>query len=175
MKVKRLVITLSILLALSLPCWAADVQVWFSPPIPGQTLTCEDALVTEISNAKSSIWIQMFNFEEVPVAQALVNAHGRGVDVQVIMDSKAMHQKAYVGPILAKGIIPVWSDSRHNIAHNKVAIIDQAEVFTGSYNWSPNALNHNAENLVLIKNDPDTVAKYIQNFKIHQLHSVKGE
>ena len=51
--------------------------------------------------------------------------------------------------------IAVAVDKVPGIAHNKVMIIDDHFVLTGSFNWSQAAETRNAENLLLIK-DPKT-------------------
>jgi hypothetical protein len=55
--------------------------------------------------------------------------------------------------LVNKGV-PVWIDSKHAIAHNKVMIIDGANVITGSFNFTKAAEKSNAENLVIIAGRP---------------------
>ncbi|AIL13856.1 hypothetical protein IM40_10855 (plasmid) [Candidatus Paracaedimonas acanthamoebae] len=50
------------------------------------------------------------------------------------------------------------------IAHNKIMIIDNDIVLSGSYNWTNAAETRNAENLLIIK-DQSTVQIYIINWK----------
>jgi hypothetical protein len=49
-----------------------------------------------------------------------VEAHGRRIDVEVILDkSQRTEDDARITPLLDAGI-PVWIDAAHAIAHNKV-------------------------------------------------------
>ena len=43
---------------------------------------------------------------------------------------------------------------RHAIAHNKIMIIDQATIITGSFNFTKAAEEKNAENMLVIKSNP---------------------
>jgi len=62
---------------------------------------------------------------------------------------------------VAKAGIPTKIDSAHDIAHNKIIIIDGAIVITGSFNFTKAAEDKNAENLFIIF-DKVTADKYIR-------------
>ena len=62
---------------------------------------------------------------------------------------------------MAKAGIPTKIDSAHDIAHNKIIIIDGAIVITGSFNFTKAAEDKNAENLFIIF-DKVTADKYIR-------------
>ncbi|MGC8602602.1 MAG: phospholipase D-like domain-containing protein [Desulfomonilaceae bacterium] len=57
------------------------VQVYFSP-----NGGCTQAIVNEINNSKSEILVQAYSFTSTPIAKALLEAHKRGVKVEVILD-----------------------------------------------------------------------------------------
>lgn len=56
------------------------------------------------------------------------------------------------------------------IPHNKVIVVDNAVVITGSFNFTSHAENENAENLLVIR-DAELAAKYAANFRAHLDHS----
>ena len=62
-------------------------------------------------------------------------------------------------------------DSKHQIAHNKIILIDGRTVITGSFNFTTNAGKSNAENLLIIHDRPDLYAAYEANMRIHFEHS----
>ena len=66
--------------------------------------------------------------------------------------------------------IPTLIDAKHAIAHNKVMVIDEETVITGSFNFSKAAEQENAENLLII-HDRALAAKYLENWKAHAAHS----
>jgi phosphatidylserine/phosphatidylglycerophosphate/cardiolipin synthase-like enzyme len=57
------------------------VSVCFTP---GRN--CTDAIVRVLGNAKRTILVQAYSFTSAPIAKALLDAHKRGVQVQVILD-----------------------------------------------------------------------------------------
>jgi phosphatidylserine/phosphatidylglycerophosphate/cardiolipin synthase-like enzyme len=60
--------------------------------------------------------------------------------------------------------------SAHNIAHNKVMIVDGETVITGSFNFTKSGEDQNAENLVVIR-DASIAATYLRNWNDHLSHS----
>jgi phosphatidylserine/phosphatidylglycerophosphate/cardiolipin synthase-like enzyme len=71
---------LALLLVFSLPLRAdgpyhpSGVEVFFSPKGG-----CTEAVVAELSKAKSTVYVQAYSFTSAPIAQALADAHKRGV------------------------------------------------------------------------------------------------
>jgi phosphatidylserine/phosphatidylglycerophosphate/cardiolipin synthase-like enzyme len=127
-------------------------------------------LVTAINGATKSIYVQAYSFTSAPIALALVNAHNRGVHVEVILDKSDVTGKGTVLPMLRGHGIPTFIDDKHAIAHNKIMIIDQVTVFTGSFNFTNAAEHSNAENSIRL-----TYAKiatvYQENWNAHRAHS----
>lgn len=142
------------------------ISVYFSPK--GGTT---EALLKEINSAKNEILVQAFSFTSGPIAQALVNAQKRGVNVQVILDRSQRNDKNSEADFLVLSRIPVYIDSRHAIAHNNCVIIDSSLLLTGSFNFTRAAAENNAESLLVIRGNKVLVNKYIQNFELHKAHS----
>ena len=176
---KRAVITIFICLAagvaLSIPRFVldkeaatqGDIAVFFSPKGG-----CAAACVREIASATKSIRIQAYSFTNKEIAKAVVDAHNRGVDVIVVLDKSNEKETYSAGTFLFNAGVPVWIDAKHAIAHNKIIIIDGKVLLTGSFNFTSQAENSNAENLLVIKGHADLVAAYEDNFKHHLSHSV---
>jgi phosphatidylserine/phosphatidylglycerophosphate/cardiolipin synthase-like enzyme len=141
------------------------VQVYFSPN-GGAT----EAVVNALDHATNSILVQAYSFTSAPIAQALANAHRRGLQVKVILDDSQRTEKYSEADFLRNSGIPPLIDARHAIAHNKIMIIDGYLVLTGSFNFTRAAEEHNAENLLLI-NDPILAKQYIANWQAHEQHS----
>ena len=124
---------------------------------------CAALVAEEIAAASRSLLVQAYNFSESHIVAALVAAHRRGLAVTVIVDKISMHQRGEgVSAILAAGI-PVFVDRKPHIAHNKVIVIDDATVITGSFNFSMSAQCCNAENLLVVRS-PALAAAYAANF-----------
>ena len=134
---------------------------------PGQD--CTDLVVSEIANVKRQILVQAYSFTSGPILAALKAAHGRGVDVEVIVDKSSARQsksgsRYSAATYLTNAGIPVWVDTKVAIAHNKVMVIDGQRVITGSFNFTAAAQNHNAENL-LVLDDSALAAQYRTNWE----------
>lgn len=155
----------ALLLVAAGSCLAADVSVWFSPHGG-----CTDEAVKEIGRAKKTVRVQAYSFTSAPIAQALVAAKDRGVDVRLVVDraQKTAHD-SLAGWVSAKGI-PTWVDCKHAISHSKTITIDGARVLTGSFNWTKAAEVSNLENMLLL-DDPVLAKRYEANWTEHQAHS----
>jgi len=132
---------------------------------------CENALVAELKKARREILVQAYSFTADPLTYGLVEAKKRGVNVEVILDkSNEVERFSDLNILLENGLHPLI-DSEHAIAHNKVMIIDQKVVVTGSFNFTNQAENQNAENMLIIKGHPEMASKYRNNFMVHKQHS----
>jgi phosphatidylserine/phosphatidylglycerophosphate/cardiolipin synthase-like enzyme len=142
-----------------------QVQVYFSPDGG-----CNDAINKMIGQARQEILVQAYSFTSAPIAKALLDAHKRGVTVQVIID-KSQRSEKYSSATFLKNIrIPTYSDDECAIAHNKIMIIDREIVITGSFNYTKAAEEKNAENLLIVK-DKALAKVYIENWEKHKGHS----
>ena len=123
-----------------------------------------------LGNAKRTILVQAYSFTSAPIAKALLDAHKRGVQVQVILDKSQRSGEIFFCRLSANQGVPVMIDANHAIAHNKVIVIDGETVLTGSFNFTKAAQEKNAENLLIIR-DPALAAQYTQNWDAHRQHS----
>jgi len=144
---------------------ASDVQVFFSPKGG-----CTQAVVANLDSATNMILVQAYSFTSAPIAKSLVDAKKRGVKVQVILDKSQRTEKYSSADFVQRAGIPTYIDSKHQIAHNKIMVIDGHTVLTGSFNFTKSAEEHNAENLLVIQ-DAALVAKYTANWNLHLRHS----
>jgi phosphatidylserine/phosphatidylglycerophosphate/cardiolipin synthase-like enzyme len=145
------------------------IEVYFSP-----TGGCTEAVVRELNAAKSTILVQAYSFTSAPIAKAFVDTHKRGVKIQVILDKSQRTAKYSSADFVQHAGIPIWIDAKHQIAHNKIMVIDGATIITGSFNFTRAADEHNAENLLVIRSS-ELATKYSDNWKAHLEHSDKYE
>ena len=142
-----------------------QIAVYFSP-----NGGCTDAIVEALDDAKTSVLVQAYSFTSAPIAEALVNAHKRGVSIQVILDKSQRSEKYSSADFVAHAGIPTYIDAKHKIAHNKIMVIDGQVAITGSFNFTKSAESENAENLLII-NSTDLAVKYTKNWQDHLGHS----
>jgi phosphatidylserine/phosphatidylglycerophosphate/cardiolipin synthase-like enzyme len=133
---------------------------------------CTQVIVDQIRAAKRQVLVQAYSFTSAPIADALVKAKRRGVDVRAILDRSQRTEKYSGADFLAHGGVPVLIDAKHAIAHNKVMVIDGERVITGSFNFTKSAQEKNAENLLVLSNR-DLAQRYIENWRMHAAHSEK--
>lgn len=134
-------------------------------------------IVRTIDAARSQVLVQAFSFTHHGIADALVRAHHRGLDVQVIADrdqtelmtSSAMQHLVGAG-------LPVFTDADHSAAHNKVIVIDhnakQPTLITGSFNFTFAAQYRNAENVLVLHGNPDLTREFFDNWQRHREHAI---
>ncbi len=131
---------------------------------------CTATVVDVLSHAKKTVIVQAYNFTSEDIAKALIDAHKRGVDVQIVGDRSVPTERSSQAQACADAGIKVLIDKKHHIAHNKVIVVDGDVVITGSFNWTASAENNNAENLLVIRSDK-IAAIYAANWKVHSEHS----
>jgi phosphatidylserine/phosphatidylglycerophosphate/cardiolipin synthase-like enzyme len=131
---------------------------------------CTERIVNAIGEAKTSILVQAYSFTSAPIAKALLDAHRRGVRVEVILDKSQRSEKYSAADFLANQGVPTMIDAEHAISHNKVMIIDNELVITGSFNFTKAAQKKNAENVLIIR-DKALADQYSQNWQVHAQHS----
>ena len=154
-----------LLLLLTATNAVAGIQAYFSPHGG-----CTEAVVEVLNTARSSVKVQAYAFTSVPIAQALVAASRRGVEVQVILDKSQRTGKHSSADIVAHAGILTFIDSRHAIAHNKIMVIDSKTILTGSFNFTKAAEASNAENLLVIE-DASLAKEYEAHWEEHREHS----
>lgn len=133
--------------------------------------SCEAMLIDAIRNTRQSLLIQAYSFTSPSIAEAVIQAHKRGVDVRVIVDQSQVGEKYTSATFLKHAGIPVVVDFEPAIAHNKVMIFDQQAVFTGSFNFTRSAQNRNTENGIIIRGDASVVKAYTDNWAVRSRKS----
>ncbi len=147
---------------------AGTTRVLFSPDDkPAQHL------IKLINNAQSKIHAAVYMLTNKKIANALVGAKRRQVDVQIITDQSCLESKYNHIGLLKRNAISVFvypAKKMHNgkqstgsLMHHKFALIDR-KVWTGSFNWTHSANIRNQENVTVI-DDPAVYARYAQQFE----------
>jgi phosphatidylserine/phosphatidylglycerophosphate/cardiolipin synthase-like enzyme len=82
----------------------------------------------------------------------------------VLDKSNATTRYTEAGEVAAAGI-PVRVDYRYAIMHSKFIVVDGVTVETGSFNYTTAAEEHNAENVLVLRADPQVAEQYEQNWQ----------
>lgn len=118
----------------------------------------------EIDESVRSIDVAVYNFTSRPLAQALVDAHERGVEVRVIMDPSNAASQYSKATYLTDYGIEVRTERGAGLMHHKFALIDDSVLITGSFNWTASAEAEHDENILLLKGFFVTYQRYKQEF-----------
>lgn len=150
----------------------ARVEVAFTP---GDDISA--LIVKRISAAKRTVQVQAYLFTDRTIANALLAARRRGVEVEVIGDA-AQHEAGGLPHLAAldRAGARVYLNGAQAAAHNKIVIIDGARdgatVITGSYNFTQAAQSKNAENVVVISGNRAVTDRFVDNFEYHRRQSI---
>ena len=126
-------------------------------------------IIGEIDQSKHEVTVLAYSFTDRTIARALIRARQRGVRVQVVADreqARALPQNVLAD--LVAGGVSVWLDGNFQAAHNKVIVIDpdtpRATTITGSYNFTYAAQRGNAENVIVLRDNPSVARSYRENW-----------
>ena len=149
-------------------------EVYFTDPLtinnPNNPAgSVEEKWIEYINAAQTSIHIAGFEFNLTRVAEALMAAKARGVDVKWIADDKngtgydSEPGRGQFAMLTGAGI-EVKDDARTALMHNKFWIFDQRTVWTGSTNATVNGVYKQNNNVILI-HSPEVAAIYEREFQ----------
>ena len=96
----------------------------------------------------------------------MIRKHNEGIEVSGLLDNfqnKGSKYSEYKKLLNESIDVLLWGDSKAFL-HNKVFIVDESIVITGSYNPSRNGDKVNDENILIIY-DKEIAKKYISKFK----------
>lgn len=120
-------------------------------------------IIALIDGAKTHVYFAMYEFTLRDIADALVAAKKRGVEVRGLVDageSANSYDKPIIQELVAAGI-PVETEKHaggNGIMHIKAIVTDSAYAI-GSYNWT-NSATHVNDEILEIGTDPELVATY---------------
>ena len=126
---------------------------------------CYPKIVQYIDAAQHTIYMRAYAFTSLEIATALISAHQRGVSVLVLADKGQMKGAYSLVNMLIDAGITVKREKCKGLAHNKVILIDNTILITGSYNFTKGAESRNAENLLILK-QRTLLKKYLHDWKI---------
>jgi phosphatidylserine/phosphatidylglycerophosphate/cardiolipin synthase-like enzyme len=124
----------------------------------------ENVIVPFVQGAQSSVYFMAFSFTDYPLADAMIQARLRDLDVAGVFEAFGSTSESAEMRTLFCGDVPVRQDGNGGFLHHKVIVVDERYVITGSLNFSTRAEETNDENVIIIDN-PDIARLYIQEFE----------
>ena len=135
-----------------------ETSVYFSP----SNNAVINGIIPVIQNAKDYIYVSMFLISHYSIAQELIEAKNRGVDVKLIVEANHTQQKYSLHEKLRKNDIPVKVENWGGKMHAKLAVVDDDTIILGSTNWTRTGFLYNDENLLILKNAKEH-AQFLKN------------
>ena len=138
------------------------IEVAFSPEAGAEAL-----VLKVINSAQQQLRLAGYTFTSPAVVRALVEAYGRNVDVQMLVDDKGNHGRSSLiaMKLIADAGIPIRTISAYAIHHDKYIVVDGRTTETGSFNYSQAAARSNSENVMVVWNDPAVAAAYLAHWQ----------
>ena len=154
---------------------AATVSVCFTPG----PLSCGEQIADRIDGATKRVRVQAYWLTSPTILRAIAAAKRRGLDVEAILDKTqdrtASARSRYTSATyLANAGVPVWIDDAPAIAHNKVIVLDDDVVITGSFNFTKSADTRNTENVVVL-DSPEVAEWFNRNWEARRAASRRFE
>lgn len=118
--------------------------------------------MTILQNAKKYVYIPTFIITHDELANELINAKKRGVDVKLIIDATNVYSRKSKIKELRSAGVPVKVENYAGKMHSKSIIIDDEYIVAGSMNFTNSGENKNDENVLIIENK--TLARYYKGF-----------
>ncbi len=140
----------------------AEIETGFSPEGGAERL-----ILKVINTSQKSIHLAAYSFTSPKVVRALADARKRGVDVRVVVDDKGTSSKSGTAALnlLANAGIPVRTNGKYAIHHDKYIVSDGVHVQTGSFNYSQAAASSNSENVIVLWHNNALAASYLRHWQ----------
>jgi len=109
----------------------------------------DEALAEAIGAARASVELAIYDLDSWHLRDALLDAHRRGVAVRMVIEDDNF-DRPEIQALLEAGI-PIVLDRRNASMHDKFAVIDRYEVWTGSMNFTISDAYRSDNNLIRLR------------------------
>jgi mitochondrial cardiolipin hydrolase len=146
-------------------------QAFFSPDDD-----LENLLIQLITVEQHSIKAAVFSFTNGDIAKALIHAHRRGIDIEIVTDISCLKDKFNKIDLLKKAGIKIFvynprnTSIFNNIMHNKFVLFgknvaNKSLLWTGSFNFTKSAKINNQENIIIV-DEMHLIERYRKQFAL---------
>lgn len=125
---------------------------------------CPRRIAQLFEHAQRTADVCVFTITDNRVADAILEAHRRGIAVRIITDNEKVTDEGSDIPRLEEAGIPVRVDRTEYHMHHKFALFDDSPLLTGSFNWTRGAAEYNEENFI-ITSDPRLIRLFARRFE----------
>lgn len=124
-----------------------------------------------IRSATHRIDAALHELESAPIAEALIDAHRRGVRLRMVAETDYIDNPE-LQQLIRAGVDVVFDD-RSGLMHNKFLVIDTQVVWTGSFNATRNGACRNDNNAVVL-HSAEIAANFTAEFEEMFEHGAFG-
>ncbi len=124
-------------------------------------------LLSELDGAEDKIIIAVYWFTNEELFNKLVEKRKKGLQVELIIHHDYINNRETGLPFqsfINEGGKFYFSNSV-NPMHNKFCVIDNKVLINGSYNWTYFAEYKNRENILIIKEEEETIKAFVNEFE----------
>jgi phosphatidylserine/phosphatidylglycerophosphate/cardiolipin synthase-like enzyme len=137
------------------------IEIYFSPDD-----NVMQKILNIVNNAGERIDFLAYSFTYDTLAEAMIQNAKQGVRVSGVFDSDMVASNTGTDyEWLVSAGLPVCMDGEAGLMHDKVIVVDEEVVITGSYNYTNSAEKYNDENIVIL-HDPTLANLYLDEIKL---------
>lgn len=123
------------------------LEMWFFP----DSAKGAEKLKKLIRSAKKSIRVAMFTWTRQDLAEEILAARERGIEVEVALDRHSSENiSAKINKFFLESGIPLFHNQGGGLLHHKCLIIDGKILVNGSANWTHYAFSRNDDCMVIL-------------------------
>ncbi|WP_349664376.1 Hsp70 family protein [Cellulophaga lytica] len=124
-------------------------------------------IINALDKASERIIVAVYWFTNEELFDKLIQQIEKGCKVELIIHNDFINNRntgLNFQHFVDKGGEFYFSDG-YNPMHNKFCVVDNQILINGSYNWTYYAENKNRENVLIIKEEKDTIESFISEFE----------
>lgn len=128
----------------------------------------EEIVLKNVIYAKTSIYACIAWFTNFNIFKAIRHKLEEGIKVILLINNDLINNGGYClnfNELISKGL-ELHIAEYPELIHHKFCIIDEQLLMSGSYNWTFFSENINRENMIIIKDAPETIKAYIDEFNM---------
>lgn len=110
-----------------------------------------DVIIGFIDRCETTLDIAVYSITHDQISESIIRAQNRGVKVRVLIDKTQAGNKYADDEKFEEAGIEVRRDTQSGLMHHKFAIDGKKAIGLGSFNWSKNADQRNAENWNIVR------------------------
>jgi len=125
--------------------------------------SCSQHVISNLAEANKEIYFMIFSFTDDDIGNELIEKHNNGIKIKGVLEKTRQSEFSEYDSLKKNGIDIKWDEYAYTM-HNKVFIIDNKTVITGSFNPTESGDKGNDENLLII-HDENIAKKYLKEFE----------